>query len=670
MVIKKSILSKLYVVVVLMTLFFVVIIFRVFNLQYVDGDKYRKLSQEKTVKNDTIFANRGNVYAADGNLLATSMSKYTIRMDVMVVQSEVFEKNIRALSEALSNMLGKSASYYQKRIRQAKKQKNRYLLIARNVGYNDCMKMREFPIFKEGIYRGGFIAEQSTVRVHPIGKIAARTIGYDNKKGGAGIEGAFAEYMEGENGWRLKQKIAKGQWRPINDVNEKEPIDGSDVITTIDVNIQDITHHALLSRLEYLEADHGCAVVMEVETGEVKAIANLGRTSKGKYYEKRNYAVWESHEPGSTFKLASLMAALEDKVADTSDVVDCEKGKIFINNRKVEDSKAGGHGKISLARVFEVSSNVGIVKTIQKHYDKNPKKFIKRIKSFGLDELTGVKIKGEGKPYIPNPSEKSWSPISLEWMAWGYGIHLTPLQTLAFYNAVANNGKLVKPYFVKELRVGGKVEKRFGTVVLKDKIASQTTINKVRKVMENTVQNGTAKNVHSSNFSMAGKTGTAKKWIPKHKDKDGKTVYGHYSNKKYVASFAGFFPADNPKYSCIVVVHSPKKEKGYYGAIAAAPIFKDIAQKIYTTTPVNNQLVSDKITSKSIDESYQDYYSKLRKYKTIMPRVVGMSGMDAVALLENMGLKVRFSGMGKVIEQSVDKGMKMKKGTVVYLKMA
>lgn len=670
MVIKKSILSKLYVVVVLMTLFFVVIIFRVFNLQYVDGDKYRKLSQEKTVKNDTIFANRGNVYAADGNLLATSMSKYTIRMDVMVVQSEVFEKNIRALSEALSNMLGKSANYYQKKIRQAKKQKNRYLLIARNVGYNDCMKMREFPIFKEGIYRGGFIAEQSTVRVHPIGKIAARTIGYDNKKGGAGIEGAFAEYMEGENGWRLKQKIAKGQWRPINDVNEKEPIDGSDVITTIDVNIQDITHHALLSRLEYLEADHGCAVVMEVETGEVKAIANLGRTSKGKYYEKRNYAVWESHEPGSTFKLASLMAALEDKVADTSDVVDCEKGKIFINNRKVEDSKVGGHGKISLARVFEVSSNVGIVKTIQKHYDKNPKKFIKRIKSFGLGELTGVKIKGEGKPYIPNPSEKSWSPISLEWMAWGYGIHLTPLQTLAFYNAVANNGKLVKPYFVKELRVGGKVEERFGTVVLKDKIASQTTINKVRKVMENTVQNGTAKNVYSSNFSMAGKTGTAKKWIPKHKDKNGKTVYGHYSNKKYVASFAGFFPADNPKYSCIVVVHSPKKEKGYYGAIAAAPIFKDIAQKIYTTTPVNNQLVSDKITSKSIDKSYQDYYSKLRKYKTIMPRVVGMSGMDAVALLENMGLKVRFSGMGKVIEQSVDKGMKMKKGTVVYLKMA
>lgn len=670
MVVKKGILNKLYVVAILMTLFFIVILFRIFNLQYVDGAKYKKLALEKTVKNDTIFANRGNVYAADGNLLATSMSRYTIRMDVVTVDSEVFEKNIRALAESLSGLLGKSADYYQEKLREAKNRKNRYLLIARDVGYNDYTKMKSFPIFKLGVYRGGFIAEQKTVRVHPIGKIAERTIGYDNHRGGAGIEGAFADYMQGENGWRLKKKIAKGQWKPVNDVNEKEPVDGSDVITTIDVNIQDITHHALLKQLEYFEADHGCAVVMEVETGEIKAISNLGRTSKGRYYEKRNYAVWESHEPGSTFKLASLMAVLEDKLADTSNVVDCEKGKIFINNRKVEDSKRGGFGRVSLARVFEVSSNVGIVKTIQKHYDRNPKKFIKKIKSFGLDQMTGVKILGEGKPYIPNPSEKRWSPISLEWMAWGYGVSLTPLQTLAFYNAVANDGKMVKPFFVKELRVGGKVEERFETEVVKERIASQTTLNKVRKVMENVVKKGTAKNVYSSNFSMAGKTGTAKKWIPKHKDKNGKTVYGHYSNKKYVASFAGFFPAKNPKYSCIVVVHSPKKEKGYYGATVAAPVFKEIAQKIYTTTPVNNQRVSDQMSNLNLDKEYQVYYQKLRKYKTIMPKVVGMSGMDAIALLENMGLKVKFSGMGKVKEQSIQKGVKVSKGRTVYLKLS
>ncbi|MGB1042136.1 MAG: penicillin-binding protein [Tenacibaculum sp.] len=670
MIVKKSILNRLYVVVVLMTLFFLVIVFRIFNLQYVDGAKYRALSKEKNEENFIIQANRGNVYAADGNLLATSMSKYTIRMDVVSVKSEVFEKNIKALSESLSGLLGKSTKYYQNKLREAKKKKNRYLLIARGVGYNDYMKMKKFPVFKLGVYKGGFIAEQNTVRVHPIGKIAERTIGYDNQKGGAGIEGAFAEYMQGENGSRLKQKIAKGQWKPINDVNEKEPIDGSDVITTIDVNVQDITHHALLRQLEYFEADHGCAVVMEVETGEIKAISNLGRTSKGKYFEKRNYAVWESHEPGSTFKLASLMAALEDKVADTSDVIDCEKGRIFINNRKVEDSKRGGYGKISLARVFEVSSNVGIVKTIQKYYDKNPEKFISKIKSFGLDELTGVKIKGEGKPYIPKPSEKSWSPISLEWMAWGYGVSLTPLQTLAFYNAVANNGKLVKPFFVKELRMGGRVEKSFETEVVREKIASQTTLNKVRKVMENVVIKGTAKNVYSPNFSMAGKTGTAKKYIPRVKNDKGEYEGGYYSNQKYVASFAGFFPAKNPKYSCIVVVHSPKKEKGYYGATVAAPVFKEIAQKIYTTTPIDNQNVSDKIEYANLDAQYQDYYTKLRKYKTIMPQVIGMGGMDAVALLENMGLKVRFSGMGKVTQQSVKKGEKMKKGTTVYLKLS
>jgi len=670
MVEKKSILNKLYIIVVLMTLFFVVIIFRVFNLQYVEGEKYRKLSLEKTTKNDTIFANRGNVYAADGNLLATSMSKFTIRMDVMSVESGVFEKNLVALSESLSDLLGKTSKYYQNKLRKARNQKNRYLLIARNVGYNDYVKMKSFPIFNRGVYRGGFIAEQKTVRVHPIGKIAERTIGYDDYRGGAGIEGAFADYMEGENGWRLKQKIAKGQWKPINDVNEKEPIDGSDVITTIDVNIQDITHHALLRQMEYFEADHGCAVVMEVETGEIRAISNLGRTSNGKYYEKRNYAVWESHEPGSTFKLASLMVALEDKVVDTSTVVDCEKGRMYVNNSKVEDSKRGGFGKISLGRVFEVSSNVGIVKTIQKHYDNNPKKFTDKIKSFGLDQLTGVKIKGEGKPYIPVPTEKSWSPISLEWMAWGYGVSLTPLQTLAFYNAVANDGKLVKPYFVKELRVGGKVEQSFGTEVLKEKIASQETLDKVRKVMENTIQYGTGKKIYSPNFSMAGKTGTAKKYIPRTKNDKGEYEGGYYSNEKYVASFAGFFPADEPKYSCIVVVHSPKKEKGYYGATVAAPIFKEIAQKIYTSTAINKQFVADKISDEVIDNEYQEYYQNLRKYKTIMPKVTGMSGMDAVALLENMGLKVKFSGVGKVKEQSVENGKKVEKGATIYLKLS
>ena len=653
-----------------MSLFLLVIGGKVFELQYVKGERYKKMAIEKNIKNDTIAANRGNVYASDGNLLATSVSSYTVRMDPVSVRKGDFEKYIAALTQELSKMLGKTPQYYEKKIRDARNRKNKYLLIARGLGYNDYAKMRDFPMFRLGVYRGGFIAEQKTVREHPIGKIAERTIGYNDHRGGAGIEGAFSEYMKGENGWRVKQKIAKGQWKPLRDINEKEPEDGKDVITTIDVNIQDITHYALLKQLEYFEADHGCAVVMETATGEIKAISNLGRTSTGKYYERRNYAVWESHEPGSTFKLASLMAALEDNVVDTADVIDTEKGRIYINNRKVEDSNWEGYGKISLARVFEVSSNVGIVKAIQKNYDHNPNKFIKRIKLFGLDQQTGVRIVGEGKPIIPLPKTDRWSPIALEWMAWGYGVSLTPLQTLMFYNGVANNGELVKPRFVKELKVGGKTVEKFDKIVLKKRIAKQSTINKVKKIMENVVKKGTAEEIYSPNFSMAGKTGTAKKWIPRKKNKEGKYEGGYYSNKKYVASFAGFFPVDKPKYSCIVVVHEPDPLKGYYGAKVAAPVFKEIAHKIYTSTPSSVQKVTDSVVTASISKDYNKYYDVINRYKTIMPTVVGMSAMDAISILENMGLKVKVSGIGKVKEQSINKGVKVRKGATVYLKLS
>ena len=653
-----------------MTLFLLAIILRVVNLQYVQGDSYRALATELTVRQDTIYANKGNVYAADGNLLATSMSKFNIFMDLVTVKNTVFEENIVSLSNELSKMLGNSSSYYQKKLRTAKNKKRRYFLIARNIGYTDYLKMRKFPIFNLGVYQGGFIAKHRTERAHPIGKIAERTIGYDDFRGEAGIEGAFADYMQGENGLRWEQKIAKNQWKPITDFNEKEPIDGHDIITTIDVNIQDITHHALLRKLEYFEADHGCAVVMETATGEIKAISNLGRTKKGKYYEKRNYAVWESHEPGSTFKLASLMAALDDKFIDTSTVVDTEKGKIFIHGSKVEDSHRGGYGKISAARVLEVSSNVGVVKLIKKHYDHQPEKFIKKLETYGFTKAIGFQIKGEGRPIVPVPSDKRWNKISLEWMSWGYGVSITPMQTLMFYNAVANNGIMVKPRFIKELRRQDKTEKVFETVVVNPKIASDETLSKIRKVLENVVVRGTANNIYSSNFSMAGKTGTAKKYLPKHKGENGNTVAAGYSNKHYVASFAGFFPAENPKYSCIVVIHDPKKEKGYYGATVAGPVFKEIAQKIYTTTPVDNQSVDDKASFEEIEIQYQTYDNTLSKNHTQIPNVTGMSGMDALSLLENIGLKVKISGVGKVKYQSLKKGEKLVKGNTITLKLS
>ena len=667
---KKDILTRFYIVAAILSIFLVAIIFRVVNLQYTQGEKYRGLATDLTIKQDTIYANKGNVYASDGNLLATSMSKYTIRMDVVAIDDSVLEEKLIPLSKELSKMLGNSPKYYENKIRKADRLNNRYLLIARNIGYNDYVKMKKFPIFNLGVYRGGFIAEHKTVREHPIGKIAERTIGYDDYRGEAGIEGAFADYMEGENGLRLKQKIAKNQWKPISDVNEKEPIDGFDVITTIDVNIQDITHHALLRQLEFFEADHGCAVVMETKTGEIKSISNLGRTSKGKYYEKRNYAVWESHEPGSTFKLASLMAALEDKVIDTSTVVDTEKGRIFIHGKKVEDSQRGGYGKISAARVFEVSSNVGIVKLIKEHYDDQPQKFINKLEDYGLTEPIGFQIKGEGKPYIPSPNNKKrWNKISLEWMSWGYGVSVTPMQTLMLYNAVANDGVMVKPRFVKELKRQEKIEKTFKTEVVNPKIASRSTLNKIKKVMENVVVKGTADNIYSSSFSMAGKTGTAKKFIPRTKNKNGEWVGGYYSTERYVASFAGFFPVENSKYSCIVVIHDPNKKKGYYGATVAAPVFKEIAQKIYTSTPIKAKYYNNDNIREIIEGDYLSYNKKQENLNNKVPNVIGMNGMDAVSLLENIGLKVKFSGVGKVKSQSISKGKRLELGKTIFLEL-
>lgn len=668
---QKDILNKLSIVVVLMTLFLGVIFLKITRIQYLEGDRYRALNQERTVRNDTIFYNRGNLVSASGNLLATSLSKYDVRMDVTTVHEAVFEKNIHALSKALSAMFGKTPSAYESYLRKARKSNHRYLLIAKNLGYTDYLKVKNFPIFRLGVYKGGFITEQRTIREHPIGKIAERTIGYDDSRGSVGIEGAYAKYLEGRLGWRMKQKIAKNQWKPINDNNEVEPKDGSDVITTLDINIQDIAHHALLEQLEAYEADHGCVVVMETRTGAIKAISNLGRTARGTYFEKRNYAVWESTEPGSTFKVASLLVALEDQVIDTGTVVDTGKGKLFIHRKKVEDSHRGGYGKISAARVLEVSSNVGIVKLIQEHYKSNPQKFVDAIERLGLNSKLGLAIKGEGRPYVPSPKDKKrWNGISLEWMAWGYGVSLTPLQILTFYNAIANDGKMVKPQFVKALRTEGKVDKVFEPVVLHEQIASKAVLQKIKAVLENVVKKGTASNIYSPDFSMAGKTGTAKKYLPLIKNSEGGSQGGYYSNKDYMASFAGFFPAEAPEYSCIVVIHSPDKKKGYYGATVAAPVFKKIAQKMHASVSVKS-IVSNQSPVLPDMEDALEKAAVMTRLKTIrIPNVIGMAGMDAVAVLENLGLNVQFRGVGSVVSQSLKAGSKITKGKTVELKLS
>jgi cell division protein FtsI (penicillin-binding protein 3) len=662
---EKNILNRLYFIAGCMFIFGLLVLFKLVNIQFVQGDKYRAMASERVVKDVTIPANRGNVYSVNGNLLATSIPKYDIRLDAITPSVKTFEANLKPLCDSLSKYSGKSSSYYQKDIRKARANKNRYYLIARNIGYSDYIRLRNFPLLRLGAFKGGLIVEQTTKREHPMGGIAQRTIGYervdeDGNVTRPGIDGAYGiQYLRGVDGKRKKQQIGKGQWKPLNDANEIEPKDGYDVYTTINVNIQDIAHHALLEQLEYYKADHGCVVVMETKTGEVKAISNLGRNSNGYYYERLNYAVGESHESGSTFKLMALAAALEDKVIDTSDVVDTERGILSFYGKKVRDSKHGGYGKITISKAFEVSSNTGIVKAIDQAYSKNPRKFVDRLYAMNLNQKLDLPIIGEPSPIIPHPDNKQrWSGIALQWMAYGYGVSFTPLQTLTFYNAIANDGEMVKPQFLREVKEFDKVIVPFKKEVINKQICSKETVDKVRQLMKNVVEkkHGTGHRLYSENFSMAGKTGTCQKDYSK-KDK-----------LSYISSFAGYFPADNPKYSCIVVIHEPDKSVGYYGADVSGPVFKKIAQKIFTDTPIIDEFESLEVKNASAEKEYEDYYNLAQTYKTIMPSVVGLPAMDAMALLENMGLQVKLDGVGIVKAQSVSKGEKVKRNETIILK--
>lgn len=517
--------------------------------------------------------------------------------------------------------------------------------MARNLGYSQYVKIREFPMFNLGAYKGGFIAEQRTVRELPLGKIGERTVGY----GQAGLEGAYDEYLRGRNGHRLKQKIAQGQWKPISDANEVEPEDGLDVVSTIDVNIQDIAHHALLGQLEKFKADHGTVVVMETKTGEIKAMANLGRTSSGTYYEKRNYAIWEAHEPGSTFKLMAMVAALEDGKIDTTDIIDTEKGKVKYFDRIVRDSHRGGFGKISVARAFEVSSNTAFSKFIYEGYKDQPEDFVNRLNNMGLNQKIGLEIKGEGSPKIPHPDDSNWYGTTLPWMSFGYGVLLTPLQTLNFYNAIANDGIMIKPRLIKEIRDRNQLVEAYQKPIVQNSICSKETAQKVREMMKNTVKRGTASNIYNEKYSMAGKTGTCL------------TGYGNgKKSSNYIASFAGYFPAENPKYSCIVVISKPDKSIGFYGNIVAAPVFQKIARKIYTDTPVTDEFKNLEIEDPSTEKNFQQYFAKAQKGNNKIPNVQGMPVMDAVSLLENLNLQVRVNGNGIVKKQSVKAGTRIK----------
>ena len=665
---ESNILNKLYFISGCMFVFALMVVFKLTKIQFVEGESYRALAEKRTLKDVIIPANRGNVYSLHGNLLATSVPKYDIRIDLLASSSRDFESYIGGLCDSISNFYNNSSQDLQQRIRKARANKNRYFLLARNLGYSDYLNFRSFPLLNLGAYKGGLIVDQKTKRDYPLGAIAQRSIGYERTDDDGfitrvGIDGAFGkDYLRGVDGKRLKQSIGKGQWKPIDDFNQIEPQDGYDVYTTLDVNIQDIAHHALLEQLEIYKADHGTVVVMETETGEIRAISNLGKNANGKYYERLNYAIGESHEPGSTFKLMALAVALEDRKIDTTTLVDTKNGILSFYGKKVRDSKKGGYGEISVGEAFEVSSNTGIVSAIHEAYKKDPSSFVDGLYRMNLHDSLGLTLVGEGKSIIPDPRIKNtrWSGIALQWMAYGYGVSLTPLQTLTFYNAIANGGTMVKPRFIKEVRAIDQTVKVFGTEVINPQICKPETIKKLQALLKNVVEkpHGTGHRLYSENFSMAGKTGTCQM---------------NYTNKeqlKYISTFSGYFPADSPKYSCIVVIHEPDKGVGYYGADVSGPVFKKIAQKIYTDAPTVASIEKLNLKSKSVEREHQDYYEIAQNYKSIMPNLKGMPAMDAIVILENMGLNVTIIGCGIVRKQSVKRGQKVTPQTNITLELS
>jgi len=575
--------------------------YKLFHLQFIDGDKYRKIAEEKTLKSFVVNSSRGNIFSEDGSLLATSTTKFDVFFDSKTVPNHIFNSEIQSLSIELSKILGDDDVKWLNNFREAKNNNNRYLPIIKNIDLDKVNEFKKLPIFKYGSIKGGLIIEKKIKREYPLGKVAERTIGYEkiDKDGdywGVGLEHAYGSFLRGKNGKMTKRKISNGQWKVLESNLNKDPIDGLDINTTLNTYMQDVVHDYLLEQTEKYEADHSTAVLMEVATGKIRAISNFGRTDQGKYYEKLNYAVGESIEPGSTFKLMTIIAALEDQVIDTLQMIDTENGEIDFYGFKVKDSRKGGYGQINAMDIFRLSSNTGIVKIISEAYKNQSEKFVDRLFNMGLNNSLDIEIKGEPRPKIPHPLDSDWNGLSLPWMSYGYGVSLTPLQILSFYNAVANDGIMVKPTFLESSNKLGALKKNtFKKQILNPSICSKETLSIVKKMLYDVVhhKNGTAKNIKSNNIKIAGKTGTAQ--------------VGYGTDKvDYISSFVGYFPAENPKYSCIVVINKPNKNKGYYGSDVAAPVFKRIAEKISSRNPViENYIYSEMI--KNIEISQKEY---------------------------------------------------------------
>lgn len=700
--VKKDILWRVYLCLIGMALFSVAILVKVFYIQNVQGNYWRSMADSLHTGYVALDAERGTIYSEEGRMLSTSIPYFDIRIDFAAdglrdKNGKVFKDNLDSLSLALSQTFGdRSKAAYKTMLQEGYKSKDRYFLLKRDVPFNQYQELRSFPMFRLGKNKGGMIAESKSKRINPFKLLANRTIGLARENSqSVGLERTYNDYLKGVTGKRLMRRIAGGTYVPV-DGYDIEPENGRDVVTTIDVNMQDIVETALMNMMVQNEADHGTCILMEVKTGKIKAIANLGKQPDGNgYWEDMNYAL-QVAEPGSTFKLATVIAVLEDRYATMNSMVNMDGGHWQVGRRTVFDSEPHpGPQNVTIKHAFELSSNVGMAKIAYQFYNRQPNKFVGHLKRLRLDQFTGIDLIGEGRPVIKTTASKTWSATTLPWMAFGYEVLISPLQTCMLYNAVANNGKMMKPYLVNSIQEYGQVEKQFEPTVLLDSICSQNTLKQVQAMLEGVPVDGTAKKLRSPYYTFAAKTGTAL------------VANGNrgYADKIYQSSFAGYFPAKDPQYTCVVVIKNKPHALRFYGANVAGPVFREVADKLYaiaverqkpmqatmqldtllslkngkgsewkqilgklqlpiSDAPANNSWVSAKVTDRKIA------FQQVTQTKGAVPDVTGMGLKDALYLLENAGLRVVVKGAGKVKVQSLPGGTKIGNEQTIVIELS
>jgi cell division protein FtsI (penicillin-binding protein 3) len=694
--IKKSILIRVRVAFLAVVVFAVCVAAKVGHIQFAEGEKWTRLSNEISFDYRKVKATRGNIYSDNGSLLATSLPFYKVAMDPTLVKEDIFKKDIDSLCLLLArHYRDRSSVDYKRMIRDAREMNKQYLVLNRKqINYQTKKEMAQWPIFREGKLRGGVLFEKIDVRYRPFSNLSRRTIGFVNENGkGVGLEYSFEDALGGQDGEALFQRIAGGTQMPVFDANNIKAIDGLDIQTTIDINLQDVAETSLYRAMQQHDADLGTVIVMEVKTGHVKAISNLTQDGKGGYEEVFNTAVGGSFEPGSTFKLVTMMALLEETNIELTDSIQTGKGEFTFYNKKVRDHEEGGYGRITIKDAFERSSNIAMAKLTDKHFGTKPGKFLEYVDKLKLSKPLGLQINGESFPKISRPKDKNWSGITLPWMSYGYGFEISPLHTLALYNAVANDGKMIKPMFVTAISQADAVQKVFDTEVINPKICSRKTLNQLKLLLEGVVDRGTAKNLKNSYYRIAGKTGTA--MILKDK------VY----ERKYITSFVGYFPAHDPKFSAIVLIKNPKGIY-QYGNSVAGPVFKEIADNIYSRDlelhmamqkkevleqgvfptiragkqdeltmlcnelGISNHSNTEEEWIKAIKNGNSVNWRKNVVVKDHVPDVNGMTLRDAIYLLERSGLRVEHQGKGRVSDQSLAPGTRISKGSRIHIRLS